>query len=841
MQLWPVIVGLCSSKAFTSRFWDNEAGSKQPFPSFLEVMSEENGGSCIPVEGRLGDLVALQSSSVDVLRALKLDVLTSSLAEPLPELHELIFSRIHEECCLEYMSDLCRGNIGHESIELDHFLHSIISGSVKSPLIMTDGSYGSGYIKIRHTQSVLKALESSSAIKPTSNLSDILFFYISASKNIKKGELFDVPIRLDLSSFVVPTKDCWYSLFAIVIKSGPEQSGYYLIIRPDEESPWFRVCDSRVEKLQSKIPFSEWKCHREFFCSAAVYIAEDYIDSQQTNQRVNLFTINLDLAKSTLRTLGLTEEQIKLLRAILDGPNPQRHDNIPKPLTPTDRNLFTPFAAYFDQLNASQNRRDPEDDELEDESKTADGLSTAANDECAMINFPGKLEQARTALRRLNFESHGKTEFRDLTIDDLLGMRASCQVPSNPDHHHNPFLCGQKPNSRRNTHSARNISEAKIFRQNNDSEEIQENPPSLGFVDIKKTLHTSFASPAFIDEDERPLRLRRARQETASKTEGRLSSYDFDNASDSTIGIDTGQLDRVSGLLGSYRLLLTEAISKKDSGWLHNILIDIFQSESNEHLKWTLAEASRRAVRVAVAVDSYLCSDKARSKQDWWESNTGALEQWVTRQVSVLWDLLTGIDNPPAIGALESAITPFADIFCLAILESVEFRVLKTALSASPRSEQSSSDSSSSSTASRQPPFLAKRICQSTNKSPNSSFSESSVSSALSTSARKRGRSSELSHLSNDHFKSHYESSGPNKAEIMHKLYGHKAPSVEMQISYGHGNSDLLHAPNLFNEAHPITQPISQKRIKISFLMESEITEDVMGSHVHPTQSYELK
>ncbi len=41
----------------------------------------------------------------------------------------------------------------------------------------------------------------------------------------------------------------------------------------EQEGPWFRICDDRVERLVPKVDFTEWKCHRDFFCAGAVYIA----------------------------------------------------------------------------------------------------------------------------------------------------------------------------------------------------------------------------------------------------------------------------------------------------------------------------------------------------------------------------------------------------------------------------------------------------------------------------------------------------------------------------------------------------------------------------------------
>jgi hypothetical protein len=55
------------------------------------------------------------------------------------------------------------------------------------------------------------------------------------------------------------------------------------------------------------VDFSEWKCHRDFFCSAAVYIAEDYIDAVANGDvdcETNLRDLNPLLYHKTLNDYG---------------------------------------------------------------------------------------------------------------------------------------------------------------------------------------------------------------------------------------------------------------------------------------------------------------------------------------------------------------------------------------------------------------------------------------------------------------------------------------------------------------------------------------------------------
>ncbi|KAH8582224.1 large having a MATH plus UBC hydrolase plus type I pseurousyn plus hexapeptide [Cryptosporidium sp. chipmunk genotype I] len=114
----------------------------------------------------------------------------------------------------------------------------------------------------------------------------------------------------------------WYSLYGVVIKEGDASGGnstrnvHQLLIRPEEDGPWFRICDGLVERLIPKIEFTEWKCHGGFFCAAAVYIAEDYIDSIAAGDVMadcDIKTINPKLYQDTLDLLKVSEEELQYI------------------------------------------------------------------------------------------------------------------------------------------------------------------------------------------------------------------------------------------------------------------------------------------------------------------------------------------------------------------------------------------------------------------------------------------------------------------------------------------------------------------------------------------------
>ncbi|ORM39737.1 putative math and lrr domain-containing protein [Babesia sp. Xinjiang] len=246
------------------------------------------------------------------------------------------------------------------------------------------------YIRCKHSHSLQKALENTT--KTMAKYPEVLFFYLYPAKNAKKGELFDIPLRLDCTNLcegaVTPEEQydvapacnmqkmataghnacdarssagpmdyCdysddeddddeepedglsdgfgnfdneeekgkhsahvkWYSLYALILREGDIRSDgtggnfHSLLLRPEEDGPWYRIGEGRVEKLLTKMDFTEWKCHRDFFCAAAIYVAEDYIDMLQVGEvdlSGNLKTWNRKLFYETLDELGVSEQDI---------------------------------------------------------------------------------------------------------------------------------------------------------------------------------------------------------------------------------------------------------------------------------------------------------------------------------------------------------------------------------------------------------------------------------------------------------------------------------------------------------------------------------------------------
>jgi hypothetical protein len=62
------------------------------------------------------------------------------------------------------------------------------------------GDYATSFVKVKHVHSMYRALEQSG--KRFKRLPEILFVYLAPQRNTKKGELFDVPLRLEMSNFL---------------------------------------------------------------------------------------------------------------------------------------------------------------------------------------------------------------------------------------------------------------------------------------------------------------------------------------------------------------------------------------------------------------------------------------------------------------------------------------------------------------------------------------------------------------------------------------------------------------------------------------------------------------
>lgn len=86
--------------------------------------------------------------------------------------------------------------------ELDHALRVLYStvacGSPREPL--SNGDYATSFLRAKHVHSMLKALEQSG--RKLKRFPEVLFIYLTPQRNTKKGELFDVPLRLEISSLL---------------------------------------------------------------------------------------------------------------------------------------------------------------------------------------------------------------------------------------------------------------------------------------------------------------------------------------------------------------------------------------------------------------------------------------------------------------------------------------------------------------------------------------------------------------------------------------------------------------------------------------------------------------
>eukprot|EP00918_Siedleckia_nematoides_P098581 GHVU01215658.1.p1 GENE.GHVU01215658.1~~GHVU01215658.1.p1 ORF type:complete len:282 (-),score=47.76 GHVU01215658.1:1682-2413(-) len=132
----------------------------------------------------------------------------------------------------------------------------------------------------------------------------------------------------------------YYSLYAVVIRKGEGRLGssrtdrepprHYLLLRPDtQDGSWFRLSENRVENLWHPVVNNgmgvpvvpDWKCHKDFFCAAAVYVSDDYQcrsepgggPPQEDFNDVDLKESNPDLYFRTLASMNITDGQVMSL------------------------------------------------------------------------------------------------------------------------------------------------------------------------------------------------------------------------------------------------------------------------------------------------------------------------------------------------------------------------------------------------------------------------------------------------------------------------------------------------------------------------------------------------
>eukprot|EP01053_Blabericola_migrator_P000892 Blabericola_migrator_1__891@NODE_121_length_13441_cov_57_998280_g108_i0_p1_GENE_NODE_121_length_13441_cov_57_998280_g108_i0NODE_121_length_13441_cov_57_998280_g108_i0_p1_ORF_typecomplete_len2492_score354_43MATH/PF00917_26/4_1e09DUF1858/PF08984_11/0_25_NODE_121_length_13441_cov_57_998280_g108_i01077582 len=652
MHLWPLVVGAAAEMA------DRGEGSLSPTDKSLrELLAAHNSVSAVPANKTVADIYAKQASCKEILKALGLHcVQRMTFNDPFVEFHQKIFAAVHKECQLDYIADLT--DVVHsgiqtqhrdrvpQSLKLDKLLEQLFSIDCPEQNVnrIGDGIYAHSFVKIRHVQSVSKALEANG--KRLNRLPDILPIYMSPQKTIRKGELFDVPLRLDPSSLLVGNEDeeesCdasrkgkWYSLYALVIKDGDSGAGGYssnasmlsasngfsILLRPEEEGPWFRISDGRVERLISKVSFAEWKCHRDFFASAAIYVSEEYIDTSVSHP-VDLSCLNPALYARALKSFDLPPTYLDaFLRDDPMGTNTSQHGDINfgvRPLPPME----------------------------------TDG-------------------EANTA------EAAGQSS-----------IPQSCFSPF--------WSCYSKQSSGSDTSSSAEGA-------------AEPTPPKASVTSVSPLTHLASLDRALVKLPEFP-------------TLDKISKYG-QSAGPATSLVSSRAANSIRGpasqrFYDKVRSLLTDSITRRDAASLNAILAEVFNvtpkldSVETEGpvldaavLSWTLTEASKRALDVALAVDCYLGSglwepdggtymppnlqqsneafntDLLDSRDDAKNAcvTASSLEDWVTRQVSIVWDLLARVDSYRHQSS-NTKTAPFADVFCLAILESVEIRVLRNAL-----------------------------------------------------------------------------------------------------------------------------------------------------------------
>lgn len=96
----------------------------------------------------------------------------------------------------ERLDDTC------DAQELDHALRVLFStvacGSPREPL--SGGDYAASFLRAKHVHSMYRALEQSG--RKLKRFPEVLFVYLTPQRNTKKGELFDVPLRLEISNLL---------------------------------------------------------------------------------------------------------------------------------------------------------------------------------------------------------------------------------------------------------------------------------------------------------------------------------------------------------------------------------------------------------------------------------------------------------------------------------------------------------------------------------------------------------------------------------------------------------------------------------------------------------------
>lgn len=120
-----------------------------------------------------------------------------AVVNPLAVCYKLIFQRIYEHCVVQHLLESISGpSFPAAAASTDRTMERLF-GSDSRTLGIGAGSYVNAFVKIRHAISMQKALAATG--RTFNKLPSHLFVFSSPHKTVKKGELFDVPLRMDLS------------------------------------------------------------------------------------------------------------------------------------------------------------------------------------------------------------------------------------------------------------------------------------------------------------------------------------------------------------------------------------------------------------------------------------------------------------------------------------------------------------------------------------------------------------------------------------------------------------------------------------------------------------------
>ena len=340
MKLWPLVMACDTLSSHCERTLQETAGGQVPPvpPDFRlsgpvqslvrAVMIAQNAGH--------GDPRLPRPDTREVLSALDQDLVSTSDddgAEGLSRLHSVLLGTVRNECVVGFLTrtlqlaaqqvpqqeraqaapvfeftNMCVDNLaGHHSgvLEIDSTLRELLSVETAEALpYSTSWAYG------RHVASLPKAFEMSHATglgarEPTEH-SQVLFVYLKHMKLLRKGDLFDVPLTMELPT----ATDTTYHLLGLVFRSGSSGTSISsgacrMVLRL--QNRWYRVEAGATQLLTCHVDFAEFKCHRDFFCAAACYVSSAVLEMGRQSSETTLPVLNPHLYHRLLEDMGVTE------------------------------------------------------------------------------------------------------------------------------------------------------------------------------------------------------------------------------------------------------------------------------------------------------------------------------------------------------------------------------------------------------------------------------------------------------------------------------------------------------------------------------------------------------